>query len=104
MGEISGGGIMKFALRSSILLVLVVELCAVGFAGEFGSVTKYKIADGVSGYSVVLGDFNNDGVLDIAVSAGGYVWTLLGNGEGTFQTAKQYCCASTFGTVRGLAT
>ena len=43
---------------------------------------------------VVLADFNGDGKLDAAVSINGGVSVLLGNGDGTFQTAVQHVIGS----------
>jgi hypothetical protein len=37
---------------------------------------------------VVVGDFNNDGIPDLAVCDSPYVSVLLGNGDGTFQAPK----------------
>src|SRR2546422_7111328 len=46
---------------------------------------------------VAVGDFNRDGIQDVAVASRGVpsnpgtaVWVLLGNGDGSFQAAKSY--------------
>jgi hypothetical protein len=47
-------------------------------------------------HSVAVGDFNGDGVLDLAVDNGVYdtVSILLGNGDGTFQPAVTYAAGT----------
>src|SRR5262249_46964477 len=63
--------------------------------GTFGAVTDYAV--GVNPASVVVGDFNGDGILDLAVAnrgpdanAPGTVSILLGKGDGTFGPAQTY--------------
>ena len=52
-------------------------------------------AAGSNLFSVAVGDFNGDGPADLAVAdaGGGRVSVLLGNGDGTFQTAVNYFTA-----------
>jgi hypothetical protein len=58
--------------------------------GTFQSPVNYSGPTGAQAFALVAGDFNNDGNLDLAVAATpeahpGFVYILLGNGDGTFQ-------------------
>jgi hypothetical protein len=65
--------------------------------GTFG--TPYLVRVGTFPNSVVLGDFNHDGMLDAAVtdSASGRVDVLLGNGHGTFKAPVSYATGAPAG-------
>lgn len=57
--------------------------------GDGGFLTATTYADNGSGSAIALADVNNDGKLDLIVPQNGHgVDVFLGNGDGTFQTAK----------------
>ncbi len=58
--------------------------------GTFSAKVDYAIRSG--GGSAAVGDFNNDGKLDLVtgISGAGYLSVLLGNGNGTFSAKVDY--------------
>jgi uncharacterized repeat protein (TIGR01451 family) len=90
----------KRILPSAIVLIGIV-LCLTGEAGgvEFSKPSSYAV--GIGPISVAVGDFNGDGKLDLAVANAGSknVSVLLGNGDGTFQTAANFDAGLTPGSI-----
>lgn len=60
--------------------------------GTFQPAGNYGLGTGQTPIGIVLGDFNADGKLDLATSnyVSNSIAVLLGNGNGTFQTAVNY--------------
>src|SRR5437899_2119014 len=74
----------------SAVVLLASVLAAEAPAATVSFTARRDFAIGtVSPESVAVGDFNGDGVTDLAVAAGG-ILILLGNGDGTFQPPVSY--------------
>jgi FG-GAP-like repeat len=63
--------------------------------GTFGAFLQVVATSAITARSLVTGDFNNDGNQDLVVVANGFlisqpIYVLLGNGDGTFEPAKQF--------------
>src|SRR5579871_5124110 len=56
-------------------------------AGVTWATSPHKLMTGANPQSIVVGDFNGDGISDIAVGQAGSVGIFLGNGDGTFKAA-----------------
>jgi hypothetical protein len=75
--------------------------------GTFGAPITTPVPYGIEGIVISLGDFNDDGKLDVAVGGGigitGQVDILLGNGNGTFSADGFYSLGSSYpnGIVAG---
>jgi len=109
IGDLNGDGVQDLAVAGSIPESSTVSILLGNGDGTFGSPRPYPVAR-PGAISVAVGDLDGDEVLDLAV-AGGYldsslppsalggVSVLLGNGDGTFQTAVGYDCATSPHTV-----
>lgn len=73
--------------------------------GTFTALQPLKTSAGVSGaMGAVVGDFNGDGIPDVAVNnLTDDVGVLLGNGDGTFRTVETYSTAYRYGTAIAIA-
>jgi hypothetical protein len=63
--------------------------------GTFWGAHPYS-SGGQSAYSIVAGDFNGDGNMDVAVANSDCTCVLAGNGDGSFQAAVPYFVGGTF--------
>ena len=101
VGDLNGGGIPDLVVAnecgSGTCTTGVVEAFLGKGDGTFGSPVSFG-SGGLRPSSVVIADVNGDGKPDLVVTnecadsscAGGAVSVLLGNGNGTFNTAVSY--------------
>jgi hypothetical protein len=85
VGDFNRDGIPDLAVLNSVDGTVSIFLGNGG--GTFAAAPNSPVTVGSTPVSVVVGDFNGDGIPDLAVLNSGTVSILLGNGDGTFAIA-----------------
>jgi hypothetical protein len=90
VGDFNGDGLLDLAVANDSYFNGTVSVLLGNGDGSFAAARTF--AAGSMPRSVAVGDFNGDGLLDLAVANyfGGTVSVLLGNGDGSFEPAHTY--------------
>jgi len=84
----------RTALVFAGLAVCNVLVVSAALAQGVSFIARRDFEAGSSPLSVAVGDFNGDGVQDLAVVVGPGAAVLLGNGDGTFQSVQNFAAGS----------
>jgi serine/threonine protein kinase/Flp pilus assembly protein TadD len=90
VADFNGDGILDLAVTNIFWTMSSVSVLLGNGDGSFQAPQSFPV--GINPYSMVVGDFNGDGVPDLAVAnvRSDTVSILLGKGDGTFQAAGNY--------------
>lgn len=88
MADFDGDGNLDLAVTTSSLGSMSVSIFLGNGDGTFRPGTTIPLSLNPASIFVVVGDFNNDGVPDLAIGSSSSITILLGNGDGTFQPPK----------------
>ncbi|HEY8748984.1 MAG TPA: VCBS repeat-containing protein [Tepidisphaeraceae bacterium] len=92
VGDLNNDGVLDLALSRGRKKDVSILLGNPSAPGTFGLPTFFPAGGNAS--AIALGDFNNDGHLDVAVTNSDFETTalgvLIGNGDGTFRPAAMY--------------
>jgi FG-GAP-like repeat/FG-GAP repeat len=96
VGDLDGDGTLDLAVVNTGSDTVSV-LLNTGEAPMFSGYVEYSLGMGIAPCSVAMGDFNRDGLLDLAVANHGShdVSVLLNQGHGTFTAAVSYGSVTT---------
>src|SRR5712692_12060531 len=84
----------RMALVCAGLAACNVLVAAAAQAQGVSFIARRNFDAGTNPHSVVVGDFNGDGVRDLAATNSADVSVLLGNGDGSFQAALNFTAGS----------
>jgi hypothetical protein len=94
-GDFNGDGKSDLAVVTGMVSVQNLQIMLNDGHGHFTFGKSYPVANGFSS-ELTAADFNNDGILDLAVTGNDEVEILLGNGDGTFRSVSSYAADGIF--------